>query len=462
MRLNDFLRSTTFRWTLIFFGAFAALTLFSFTFVYLRATTYMVTRVDTALADEADLMTGDAPERRLQALEERMRQDPRRIKLGALFDADGKRIAGNIESVPADLPVGAVPQRASVVRIDRLGRERQIVCAVARRLPNGELLVLGRNIDELGELAEILESGLAVGLVPALLLGLAAGIILSVRSQRRVEEVNQRVQRIVAGELRQRLPTRGINDPFDKLATIVNGMLDEIETLVRSMAEVGDDMAHDLRTPLTRVRVCLERSCSNARSLPELQGNVDKAIAGIDQTLSMITALLRIREIEQTRRMDGFGDVDLAELVREVGDLYEPFAEQKRVSFIVDTGPGINVRGDRDLLFEAIANLVDNAVKFTPSGGKVELGVVGREREALVRVKDSGPGVVASERDLIVRRFYRSDKSRHTHGLGLGLSLVTAIVKLHGYRFNITPGPGFLAEIAAPRTAVTPRLRSVG
>jgi len=462
VRLNEFLRSTTFRWTLIFFGAFALLTLLSFTFVYLRATTYMVTRIDTAISDEADLMAGDGPERRLQALDERLRQDPRRVKLGAIFDRDGKRIAGNIEAVPADLQIGATPQRVSVVRIDRLGRERQIICAVARRLADGKLLVLGRNVDELAELAEIMESGLAVGLIPALLLGLAAGIILSVRSQRRVAEVNQQVQRIVAGELRQRLPARGVNEPFDKLATIVNGMLDEIEALIRSMAEVGDDMAHDLRTPLTRVRVCLERSRANARSLEELQGNVDKAIAGIDQTLSMITALLRIREIEQTRRMDGFGDVDLAELAREVGDLYEPFAEQKQINFKVEAGEGVVVRGDRDLLFEAIANLLDNAVKFTPSGGKVELGLFAREREALVRVKDSGPGVVPSERDLIVRRFYRSDKSRHTHGLGLGLSLVTAIIKLHGFRFNITPGPGFVAEIAAPRTMGTPRLRSVG
>jgi signal transduction histidine kinase len=253
--------------------------------------------------------------------------------------------------------------------------------------------------------------------------------------------------------LRQRLPTLGLDDPFDKLAGIVNGMLDEMEALINGIRGVGDDIAHDLRTPLTRVRVSLERGRENAQTLSELHVVVDRAISALDQSLGIITALLRIAEIEQSRRLAGFGKVALAELVREVGDFYEPIAEDKRVAFEVVTDVQAIVHGDRDLLFEAVANLVDNALKFTPEGGRVELALIRHDHEGIVRVRDTGSGISESERGVVTRRFYRSDKSRHTQGLGLGLSLVAAIVKLHGFRFSISAGPGCLAEIACQLTS---------
>jgi signal transduction histidine kinase len=341
-----------------------------------------------------------------------------------------------------------VAQSVSVIRIDALGRDEQTVRAVGRRLPNGETLVLARNVDEIRPMAKIVGSALAVGLIPALCFGVATGAFLSLRAQRRVEEVNQRVQRIVAGELHERLPTRGRADPFDRLAAVVNRMLDEIEALVQGVAGVGDDIAHDLRTPLTRVRISLERGRQNAQTLEDLRATIDQAIIGLDQSLAIITALLRIGAIEQSRRLAAFSTVALAGLVSEVGDLYEPIAEDKRVAFRVAAETDIIVRGDRDLLFEAIANLVDNAVKFTPEGGHVELTLLRLGDEGIVRIRDSGPGIAAGDLDLVARRFYRSDKSRNTPGLGLGLSLVAAIVKLHGFRFTILPGPGCVAEIA--------------
>jgi signal transduction histidine kinase len=326
------------------------------------------------------------------------------------------------------------------------------VRAVARLLPNDELLVIGRDVDELGEISEIVGRALALGLLPALCLCVTIGIFLSFRAQGRVDEVNRRIHRIVAGDLRQRLPTRGIDDPFDKLAASVNGMLNEIETLIHKISGVGDDIAHDLRTPLTRVRVGLERGRAGAKTVQDLQAVVDRAIGGLDQSLAIITALLRIAEIEHTRRLAGFGDVRLAELLREVCDLYEPIAEDKGVSLQVHLGGDATVRGDRDLLFEALANLADNAVKFTPAGGRVEIALLEGQGESLVRVTDTGPGISEMERDAVVARFYRSDRSRNSQGLGLGLSLVAAIVKLHGLRFTIRPGPGCVVEIAWPRT----------
>jgi signal transduction histidine kinase len=178
-----------------------------------------------------------------------------------------------------------------------------------------------------------------------------------------------------------------------------------------------------------------------------------KAIARIDHAISIVTALLRIREIERTRRTDGFRDIGLADLVDEIGELYEPLAEEKQLAFRVRKELELIVRGDRDLLFEAIANLVDNAIKFTPERGRVDLCLTSRGGDGFVRVADTGPGVREDERDLVVQRFYRSDRSRHIKGLGLGLSLVAAIVKLHGFRFNILPGSGFVAEIAIRATS---------
>jgi signal transduction histidine kinase len=319
---------------------------------------------------------------------------------------------------------------------------------VARRLGDGDILLVARNIDEMAVLRDIVERVLVLGLIPALGLALAAGTFLSIRAQKRVEEVTGRVQRVVAGDLRERLPTAGGNDAFDRLAVLVNGMLDEIETLVGNLAHVGDDIAHDLRTPLTRVRVGLERARQKAGNIEELKGSVDQAIVGLDQSLAIITALLRIAEIEHSRRLAGFREVALADLVREVADLYEPIAEDKRVAFVVEAKDALTVHGDRDLLFEAVANLVDNAVKFTPEGGRVELSLSRRGQDAVVTVRDSGPGIAAEERDLVGRRFFRSDKSRRDPGVGLGLSLVNAIVKLHGFHFSVSSGPGCVAEIA--------------
>jgi signal transduction histidine kinase len=447
VRLPEFARTATFRSTLLRLGAYAVSTVLIFAIVLWQTSSYLTSQVDRLITEAAKTVAGDEPLRSQQRLEDHLRADPKRVKLGGLFGIDGNRIAGNIQILPRGLAVDMGAQTVSIARIDSSGREVQTARAVAERLSDGRTLVIGRSLEEVTEVTDIVEGVVALGLVAALGLGLAAGAWLSMQSQKRIEEINERIQRIVAGELQQRLPTRGTDDPLDKLTTIVNGMLDEIEALVQSLAGVGDDIAHDLRTPLARVRIGLERARANAKSLPDLQSSVDQAIMGVDQAISIITALLRIREIEQTRRIEGFDDVKLAELVREVGDLYEPFAEEKRLALNIATDSDVTVRGDRDLLFEAVANLVDNAVKFTPEGGRVEVRLTSLGSYRIVRVSDTGPGVADGERELLVQRFYRSDHSRHTKGLGLGLSLVAAIVKLHGFRFSILPGPGFVAEI---------------
>ncbi len=237
------------------------------------------------------------------------------------------------------------------------------------------------------------------------------------------------------------------DEPFSKLAVIVNGMLDEMETMIHALAGVGNDIAHDLRTPLTRARLTLERGRTNAATLEQLQAVADKAIAGIDQSLTIITALLRLAEIENSRRSAGFGTVALDDMLREVCDIYEPIAENKNIALHVGATNRLTVCGDRDLLIEAVANLVDNAIKFTPEGGKVDIALLRGEGETIVRVTDTGCGISEQEREAVLRRFYRSDKIRNTPGVGLGLNLVAAIVKLHGFRLAIHSGPGCRVEI---------------
>ena len=214
-------------------------------------------------------------------------------------------------------------------------------------------------------------------------------------------------------------------------------------------------MAHDLRTPLTRLRLRLERGRDQARDIDELREAVDQGLVWIDQTLEMVTAVLRIGEIEHGRRCAAFGPVDLGLVVSEATELFEPLAEEKGValSIVVDTGAS-SIEGDRSLIFEAVSNLLDNAIKFTPPGGSVRVGLVRRESDgtAVISVEDTGPGIAAGERDQIFKRFYRAERARKTPGNGLGLGLVAAIAKLHGFSLVVGDGlaGGCRFEVGCP------------
>ena len=445
--LPDFTRTTTFRRTLTVGGAFVLCTLVLVGFVYWQTAAYRISGIDGVLAQELRFITAEGPEQRLAHIADYFRQDPRRLRIAGLFGADGHRIAGNMESLPPGLTPD-IPANVRV-RIDGRGREMQNVRVIARPLTGGEVLTIGRNIDDIDETWGIVRWALVLGLLPAVGLAVAIGSALSLRTLNRLSNVDRGIQRIMAGDLRERLPTCGGNDPTDQLTASVNRMLGEIEARVQEIAAVGHHIAHDLRTPLTRVRLRLECGRDHAATLEESRLIADQAIAGLDQSLASVTALLRIAEMEQIRRFEGFSQVELASLVREVGDLYEPIAEDKGIALRVEAVNEATVQGDRDLLFEATANLVDNALKYTPKGGRVQLTLLRSSGEIVIRVKDSGPGIPELEREAVIKRFYRSDKALHTKGLGIGLSLVTAIVKLHNFRFTIAPGPGCTVEIAA-------------
>jgi signal transduction histidine kinase len=454
MQLPESTRSTTLRWTVLVAGIFAAFTVALLGFVYFKTKQDLTLRSDRAIALQLGVLLALPAGQRLDAINEGLRQDPARVRLVGLFGAQGERVAGNLERQPPDLKLDGTAQNAVAERIDGTGREQQTVRMMARTMPDGKVLLVGRDADEIEEIARVVGRALTLGLFPAVFLCIAVGVALNARARKRIVEVNERVQRIVAGNLCERLPLGNTADPFSKLAMIVNGMLDEMEALIQSLAGVGRDIAHDLRTPLTRARLMLERGRGHATTLPQLQAVADKTIEALDQSLSIITAILRLAEIEKSQRSVGFGHVALADLIREVGEMYEPIAEDKGISLVVQSSHELNVHGDRDLLIEAVANLVDNAVKFTPEGGRVEIGLLRSDNETILRVKDTGSGISEHERDAVLRRFYRSDRMRHTSGLGLGLNLVAAIVKLHGFRFTIRLGAGCVVEIACPHAAM--------
>jgi signal transduction histidine kinase len=450
MRQAQIIHSNTFHRALAVAGVFAIFVIVLFGFIYWQTDQYLIARSDRMITRQLNVIAALPGEQQLDAIDEHLRQDSRGVQYAGLFAADGRRITGNLEQFPPELKMNDSVQSLSVVRTLPAGREIRVIRAIARRMSNGDALAIGREVDETREISHVVGQALALGLLPAFCLCLLAGAWLSMRAQERVEEVNQRVQRIIAGDLRERLPRRDVDEPFSNLATIVNGMLDEMETMIHALAGVGNDIAHDLRTPLTRARLALERGRTNATTMEQLQATADKAVANIDQSLTIITALLRLAAIENSRRSAAFGDVPLHEMLREVCDIYEPIAENKNINLRVDVGHRLSVRGDRDLLLEAVANLVDNAIKFTPEGGKVDIELLRREGETIVRVTDTGPGIGEQEREAVLRRFYRSDKIRSTPGVGLGLNLVAAIVKLHGFRLMIHSGRGGRLEIICP------------
>lgn len=447
MRLRDFVGSSTVRSSLVAAAAFSAAILILFGFIYWQTQSYITAEIDRSLLEEVQSLERRDPGRLPILVGERLLQMPRQFDFLGLFTPDGAHQAGNLAVIPKGLDADR-PAREMAMAMPADGTTRTVaIRVVAHHLPDGRILVVGRTLALVHEIAEIMARTLALGAIPACLFALLIGILLAIRGERRLERVNQSIRRIVAGNLRARLPVPGGQDEFAKLSASVNRMLAEIEALLQGIAGIGDDMAHELRTPLTRVRARLERAHDKAGTREELQAVIDQAVVEIDQCLAIVTALLRIAEIEHGRRLAGFGTVALAPLLREVHEFYEPTAEAKGVSLSCAAAAEAQIVGDHDLLFEALANLVDNAVKFTPAGGDVAMSLAREGPHPILRVIDTGPGIGEVELASVTKRFYRSDKSRHEAGTGLGLSLVAAIAKLHGFTLRLSGRSGCVAEI---------------
>jgi len=448
LRFPDFLRTSTFRLAAAFAVVFAVSAVLLFAFIYWQTAVHETGRIDRFLTDDAKFISDQSPDEVYRAVSSRILGDLHRISYAALFDRFGNRLVGNLSEPPKNLPADGVAHEIEDIHLIDDSVEAETVRAVARRLPSGELLVVGRNVDALETLGNTVLRALELGVIPAMLLAIAAGAFVSWRAQQRVKAVQLSTERIMYGDLSERLPTRGTNDDFDRLARNVNLMLDEIGRLLDNVKEAGNDIAHDLRTPLARLRTRLERSRETARSHDELRNAVGAAIADLDQALAVITTLLRIGEIEASARRAAYTTIDLGELAEEVGQIYQPLAEEKGVTLVTRAEPGLAAIGDRGLLVEALANLVQNAIKFTQPGGQVRLAAHASAEGPVLEVADNGPGIPEADRSRVFQRFYRVDKSRHIEGSGLGLSLVDSIVRSHGFAIAVKDGaPGCIVDI---------------
>jgi len=289
-------------------------------------------------------------------------------------------------------------------------------------------------VDRVGS---IIRGGLLWGISLTLLPGLLGGYLLAQGPLRRVRSIEAAIEPVMRGNLGARLPVSSRHDELDMLSATVNRMLEQIERLLGEVKGVSDSIAHDLRTPLTRLRAQLHRLQRDMPAGENAQTILERCVADTDGLLERFRALLRISELEDLHRRAGFAEVDLNDILRRAHELYAPLAEDKSLSFTLRTREIPRVHADGDLLFEAITNLISNAIKFTPAGGGIVLSSALEPRGAVIEVADSGPGIAPDERHAVMQRFYRVQRGEHQAGYGLGLSIVAAIVRLHGFSLAI-------------------------
>jgi signal transduction histidine kinase len=455
MRISEVFNARAFRLALAFSLAISIATAAAFSFIYLQVSRADVERVGAVLVDEAAKGEGDSEAELRHALELRLTRDLRRLDFVALIDPNGGLVFGNVPGTPP-IPVDG---RAHVVREQLLPDSsgiREPAIFVARRLADGGVLVLGRSLRESYELQETLLRALAIALLPTILAIMAIGAIFGRRASQRFERVHDAIVRIMNGELDSRLPVTNEDRDIDKVARAVNLMLDEIARLLEQLKNVGDNIAHDLRTPLAVARAKIERALNNESEIEQLREAMEAALAQIEKVSMTISAILRVSAVQHGAPETQFRDINLAAVCEQVFDFYEPLAESKRVTMVVDAARPVPVRGDEDLMREAVSNLVDNAIKFTPAGGNVRIEARMANGRPLVLVSDTGLGVPPQERTRIFDRFYRGERSDKSPGHGLGLSIAETIANLHGFKLTVEdnkPGARFELRAAAPAPA---------
>jgi signal transduction histidine kinase len=328
-----------------------------------------------------------------------------------------------------------------------------LVRGLLTTFPSGDRLLVGRDIGHLDHFAARIRTAVILGVVLTFVIGGVTGFLVTRRSVGRIESINATSRAIMASGLDKRIPLRGTRDEWDAVAENLNLMLDRIETLMGEVKQVSDNVAHDLRTPLTRMRGRLEKAYHAERKADVDQGLIGDTIADLDSVLRIFASITRIAQIETQARKGGFRTVNLVEIAGEVVELYDAAAEQDATRLTLGGDREVLVTGDRDLLFDAIANLVDNAIKHGRVGGQVTVASETVEGRPVISVADDGPGIPAGQREHVFKRFYRLEQSRYTPGNGLGLSLVAAVAHLHGARVELlddAPGLKFRLLFAAP------------
>jgi signal transduction histidine kinase len=455
MRPTRVHRTAVFRLALGYAVLFGTSSLILLGFIYWATSAYVARQADevitTDLASIADRLRAGGTDTLARAIDERVRQDWQADRIYLLADAAYRRLAGNLERWP-QAQVGtdgwleftlmrpggdpAEPDRIRARRVD---------------LPGGQHLLVGRDTHRRTEFNEMIGRVMAWSSVMTVGLGLIGGLIMSLGTVRRIESINRASRDIMSGDLSRRIPSRDSDDEFDRLAGNLNAMLDRIETLMATVRGVSDDIAHDLRTPLARLRIGLEMARARPPAGADYDAWIDDMIAGVDEILATFGALLQIAAIEAGGPRDGFAAVDLTRIVTDLREVYEPLAAEREQHLEVVAEPIGPVTGDRNLMFQALANLLDNAIKYTPVGGRVSISLRPGEHGPRIVVADDGPGIPPQAREKVFRRLFRLEASRTTPGSGLGLSLVAAVVAFHNGTIELgDAAPGLIVTIRLP------------
>ena len=460
--LGKLLRTTAFRLTLVYlvlFALYAVLLLGFFALNARRLITEQVTAtVDTEVSGLAQQYELGGIRRLVQVVDIRSRRPGSSLYLVAT--PTGQGLAGNVSSLEPGTLGRTGWVETAYRRLDAPeGTEHHALVRVSE-LPGGFHLLVGRDVEERERIYDIITTAGRWSMAVVLVLGLGGGFFVSRRILRRVDAITEKAQTIMAGNLSGRLPVAGTGDEIDRLALNVNAMLDRIESLMRGFKEVSDNVAHDLKTPLTRLRNRCEEALRSARTDQEYRTALDSTIEESEELIRTFDALLMIARAEAGEGGRYMTEFDAAEAARGISELYEPVAEQKGFRLVVEAPGPAMVRGNRELISQALANLVDNAIKYaapTLSGAdaapptiKILAGADG-ERVVLT-VADAGPGIPEGDRAHAVERFVRLEQSRSEPGSGLGLSLASAVAHLHGGVLRLEDnGPGLRATLDLPR-----------
>jgi len=441
----EFIRSSAVRVALAFVLVTTVATTAIFALVYFQIREANEARSRLILEAEAAKSVNRPVDELKTAFEVRLTHDLRRIDFAALFDSSRKFMFGNIK----ELPVMSVDGKAHYIAAVR-GQENgnpEPAIFVARGRPDGTVMLLGRSMLESYAYRRIVQRALATGLAPMLLLALAIGAFFARRSSQRLTTIHDAIARIMKGDTDLRLPIGSGRDPIDKISRDVNLMLDEIVRLLVQLKGVGDNIAHDLRSPLSVVHAQLERGLESSTD-EQLRAVVKQALAHIDKAMLTVAALLRLADVEYGPKSRNFQEIDLSAICADLFEFYEPLAESKSIRMTLESHSPVQIQGDGDLMREAVSNLIGNAIKFTPDNGAVMVSVIREDGLPVVRVRDSGIGVEPAERDKIFQRFYRTSSGHRVPGSGLGLSIAAAIAALHEFdlRFNDN-NPGAVFEM---------------
>lgn len=455
MSVGALTRTSAFRLALFYSGIYSLSALVLLAFAYWLTLGFIGQQSDDSIRLEyrgiAELYRGQGLAPLVAAIEERVGE--KGIYVYLLVDSRSHRVAGNLQAWPGV----AAPQEGWLdfaIESHKADREMQDMRALTGTLPDGFRLLVGRNIHDLKESRELILASLGWIIAVMVVLGLLGGWIVGRKVMRRVDVINRTTREIIRGDLHARMPTNSRGDEFDQMSENVNIMLDRIEHLMNGMRQVSDGIAHDLRTPLTRLHSRLELALLGKNNTDQDRAAIEDALAETESLLATFNALLNIARAEAGSARKNVVSVDVVSMVRDVADLYEPAAQAKGITLRVELeSHPLSLQGDRQLLAQALVNLVDNAIKFTPAGGEVTLNVKRIGNDVEIAIADNGAGIPAAERDAAVQRFVRLDNAKDVPGSGLGLSLVAAVARLHDGELRLEDnGPGLRAVLRLDRT----------